>query len=479
MSTNINEGNKVISEDKIREIIENIDIEEIEGKKDVYIKVEQKKTDFYERITRQVKNVCEKLEVSSVNYNKILETSKIIEVDIPLLLESKIGNREIIKVVTSFLVQHNNICGPFAYEINFLPQLTLDDVKGLSILSTLRNSLFELPFGGASAGLSLNSYMLSKKENERIAKSYIKTMNRFIDFDREIISSGYGVNEEFISFLYKEWKKIKKKNNLKENFLGKRFQDGGVRARERMRAFVILTLLEELLKLEEVNKLPGINKHEEIIKQSRQEKKVVFCGFNETEQELAFLLYNRGYKILAICDELGCIVSTQGIDPREAARCKKLRKSVIQTKKYMKIRKEDAIKINTDILVLGSIIEKVNSDEIRKIKAPIILEITAIFDNMCYNLLGEMKKNVLPYIVAGCNRILPNYLEWLQNKEERFFSEREIEAKIEEKIRSVMLEINNEVRKHNVGFSDACFILAVKKFLSHLKGKRIKNFQTS
>jgi glutamate dehydrogenase (NAD(P)+) len=50
-----------------------------------------------------------------------------------------------------YRVQHNNALGPYKGGIRFHPEVSLDDVKSLAVLMTLKCSLAGLPLGGARA----------------------------------------------------------------------------------------------------------------------------------------------------------------------------------------------------------------------------------------------------------------------------------------------------------------------------------------
>ena len=49
-----------------------------------------------------------------------------------------------------YRVQHNNILGPYKGGIRYHPDVSLDHIKSLAVLMTMKCSLVRVPFGGAA-----------------------------------------------------------------------------------------------------------------------------------------------------------------------------------------------------------------------------------------------------------------------------------------------------------------------------------------
>ena len=75
----------------------------------------------------------------------------------------KLDNGKIV-LLKSYRVQHNNILGPYKGGLRFNPNVTLDEVKSLSLWMTLKTSLQKIPFGGAKGGIKINPNDYSESE---------------------------------------------------------------------------------------------------------------------------------------------------------------------------------------------------------------------------------------------------------------------------------------------------------------------------
>ena len=71
-----------------------------------------------------------------------------------------------------YRIQHNNLLGPYKGGMRFSPDVSLDEVKGLAMLMTLKCALAKLPLGGAKGGIKYNPNEHSQQENQRITRRF-------------------------------------------------------------------------------------------------------------------------------------------------------------------------------------------------------------------------------------------------------------------------------------------------------------------
>ncbi len=74
-----------------------------------------------------------------------------------------------IKVFTGFRSQHNDALGPFKGGIRFHPQVTIDEVKALSMWMTWKCAIANIPFGGGK-GMD-NGHLFSNQRKLHTARS--------------------------------------------------------------------------------------------------------------------------------------------------------------------------------------------------------------------------------------------------------------------------------------------------------------------
>ena len=73
---------------------------------------------------------------------------RVLTVSLPV----KLDNNEI-RVFTGFRSQHNDARGPYKGGIRYHPQVTIDEVKALSMWMTWKCAIADIPFGGGKGGI--------------------------------------------------------------------------------------------------------------------------------------------------------------------------------------------------------------------------------------------------------------------------------------------------------------------------------------
>jgi len=153
-------------------------------------------TPFYQDVLRS-------LEISArfMNANKnVIERLKYprrsIRVSIPVRMDD-----DRIQVFKGFRVQHNHTLGPFKGGIRYHPSVTIGETAALASLMTFKNSLLNLPLGGAKGGVQVDPSNLSKSENESLTRRFTSELSPFIGADKDIPAPDVGTNEETMAWM--------------------------------------------------------------------------------------------------------------------------------------------------------------------------------------------------------------------------------------------------------------------------------------
>ncbi|HET6799044.1 MAG TPA: Glu/Leu/Phe/Val dehydrogenase, partial [Nitrososphaeraceae archaeon] len=115
---------------------------------------------------------------------QLAEAAKIIDLDhgmheilshpkrvLTVAIPTRMDNGEI-KVFTGFRSQHNDARGPFKGGIRYHPQVSIDEVKALSMWMTWKCAIADLPYGGGKGGIICNPKDMSEGELERMTRRY-------------------------------------------------------------------------------------------------------------------------------------------------------------------------------------------------------------------------------------------------------------------------------------------------------------------
>ena len=90
-----------------------------------------------------------------------------IRVSIPVRMDN-----DRVQVFNGYRVQHNHTLGPFKGGIRYHPGVNIGEIAALAALMTYKNSLLNLPLGGAKGGVQLDPSALFKSRIRSLNPSF-------------------------------------------------------------------------------------------------------------------------------------------------------------------------------------------------------------------------------------------------------------------------------------------------------------------
>jgi glutamate dehydrogenase/leucine dehydrogenase len=352
------------------------------------------------------------------------------------------------KIFTGYRVQHNMARGPCKGGIRYHPDVTLDEVRALATWMTMKCAVLNLPFGGAKGGVICNPKEMSQGELERLTRRYTFEISIIIGPDRDIPAPDVYTNSQTMAWIMDTYSMNKGYSTLGV-VTGKPLGLGGSKGRNEATARgCVFTIRESAKKL-------GMD---------LKKATAVVQGYGNAGSIAAQLLHEHGVKILAVSDSKGGIYNKDGLNPSEVLKHKEKTGSVINFPGCENVTNEELLELECDILVpaaLENVITEKNAD---KIKAKIVAEaangpVTPEADKI----LNKKGVFVIPDILANAGGVTVSYFEWVQDLQAHFWTEEEVNAKLEK----CMVESFNDVYdmhlKEKVDMRTAAYILALTR----------------
>lgn len=368
------------------------------------------------------------------------------------------------RIFTGYRIQFNNARGPYKGGIRFHPEVDLEEVKTLAFLMALKCAVVNIPFGGAKGGVAVDPKELSASELERVSRAYIRELSTFIGLNTDIPAPDVGTNPEIMGWMLKEYEKIAKKREPGA-ITGKPIELGGSELRDISTSLGGTFVLEEFIKGSKI-KLGNIN--------------VVVQGFGNVGMNAAKLLYDQGYKIIAVSDSKTGIYDETGLNIPKVIEHKEKNKS-LENYRAKKITNEEILGLKCDVLIpaaLGGVITKKNANDV---KAKIILElangpVTPESDLM----LQKNKVVIVPDILANAGGVVVSYFEWVQNSMNQHWNKDKVYKKLKEKMTAATREVHDACKEFKCTMRDSAYILAINRILEaeRLRGVLKKPPQT-
>jgi glutamate dehydrogenase/leucine dehydrogenase len=228
---------------------------------------------------------------------------------------------------------------------------------------------------------------------------------------------------------------------------GKPISLGGSLGRSDATARGCLFAVEEACKLKRIN-LRGAT--------------VAIQGFGNAGAAAARLFAEKKARILAISDSRGGVFNSRGIDPLKAMRYKERSGTVVGMPGTSRISNDDLLTLKCDILIPAALENVITLNNAELIKARIVAEAangptTPHADEV----LARKGVLLVPDILANAGGVTVSYFEWAQDLQGYFWSEGEVNLRLETVIKRAFHEVHETTRKHHTHMRTGAYILSV------------------
>ena len=403
----------------------------------------------FENALKQLDIAAEELKLDP-GIHAILKTPKrILTVSIPTMMDD--GG---LKVFTGFRVQYNDARGPFKGGIRYHPQVSLDEVKALSAWMTWKCSVADIPFGGAKGGVICNPKKMSQGELERMTRRYATAISPIIGPYKDIPAPDVYTTAQIMAWIVDTYSML---NGVVEPAVvtGKPISIGGSLGRDTATGRGAAFCTREAVKVT-----------------GRPLKSSTFAvqGYGNAGSNYAIILQEMGAKLVAASDSKGGATNRKGIDARKLLEYKEKTGSVVGFPGTEEISNEQVLEAECDILSPSALENSITKDVAKRVRAKIIAE--------CANgpttpeadkILDAKKVLLIPDILANSGGVIVSYLEWVQNLQRLYWTEEEVNERLEKKITVAFHAVNKEMRKSGVSMRTAAMMVGVGRVADAVK----------
>ncbi|MCD6434524.1 MAG: Glu/Leu/Phe/Val dehydrogenase [Candidatus Diapherotrites archaeon] len=351
---------------------------------------------------------------------------------------------------------HNNALGPGKGGIRFHSKVSEEEVKALAFWMSLKNSLMELPYGGAKGGVRIDPKKLSEEELQQLSRAYIRAFYKYLGQDKDIPAPDVYTNPKIMAYMLDEFEKLKGKHEP-AMITGKPLILGGSPLRGDATSRGGKIILEEFLK------------H---VKPKKKTIEVVIQGFGNAGMNIAKMLFPN-YKIIAVSDSKGGILLQDGLNIADVIDVKQSTGAVVNYEGATKISNKELLELETDVLILAAIENQITLANADRIKAKYILElangpVTADADSV----LHERGIDVIPDILANAGGVVASYCEWAQNRAGNILPEEYILNTFESKMRSAFMKTFALYSKQkDFDMRSSAYAIAIKRIIAAEKAR--------
>ncbi|HHU69857.1 MAG TPA: Glu/Leu/Phe/Val dehydrogenase [Thermoanaerobacterales bacterium] len=400
-------------------------------------------------VQKQIKNVCEKLGLEDSIYEILKEPERVLEVSIPVKMDD--GT---VQTFTGYRAHHSTILGPAKGGVRFHPNVTLDEVKALSAWMTFKCGVVGIPYGGGKGGVICNPKELSRNELEKLSRGYIRAIYTMIGPDKDIPAPDVYTNAQVMAWFMDEYSLLKGYNSPGV-VTGKPIRLGGSLGRAAATGNGCTFVVREAAKKIglEINNAT-----------------VAVQGCGNVGGSAARGIERLGAKVVAMSDSKGGIYNPDGLDPNAVLEYKKEKGSVLGFPGSREITNEELLQLEVDILVPAALENVITGKNAADIKAKLVVEgangPTTLEAN---DILVEKGIFVVPDILANAGGVTVSYFEWVQNLMNFYWTEEEINSKLENIMTKAFEEVYDMHNKFNVNMRDAAYMVSIQRVAEAIK----------
>ncbi len=395
-----------------------------------------------------IRRALEKLGYSEEVYELLKEPLRMLTVKIPVRMDD--GS---VKVFTGYRAQHNDAVGPTKGGIRFHPDVTEKEVKALSIWMSLKCGIVDLPYGGGKGGIVCDPRTMSFRELERLSRGYVRAVSQIVGPTKDIPAPDVFTNSQIMAWMMDEYSKIDEFNS--PGFItGKPRVLGGSHGRESATAKGVTICIREAAKKRGID-LKGA--------------RVVVQGFGNAGSYLSKFLNDAGAKVVGISDVYGGLYDPDGLDIDYLLDRRDSFGTVTNLFKDT-ITNKELLELECDILVPAAVENQITEENAPNIKADIVVEAANGPTTLkATEILTERGVLIVPDVLASAGGVTVSYFEWVQNNQGFYWSEEEIEKKLEAVMVKAFNNVYETAETRGVDMRLAAYMVGVRKMAEACK----------
>lgn len=416
--------------------------------------IEQNVENALENARKQMRQACDLYEWCRKDENKfqiISHPRRVIEVSIPVKMDD--GR---VEVFTWYRSQHTDARWPFKWWIRFHQDVTLDEVKALSMWMSFKCAVVDIPLGWGKWWVVVDPKKLSLWELERLSRWYVRELYKYIWPEMDVPAPDVNTTPQIMAWMMDEYSRLVWVYSP-GSFTWKPLTSGWSLWRNTATAQGWVYVLAQILELENI----------EIAW-----KKVVIQWAWNAWLTMTKLLADLWAKIVWIADSSAWIYDEKWLDLEEISSFKKQKKSLKDYEKWQKVSSKEILEMPCDILIPAALENQITKNNAWKIKASIILELAnGPVTKEADEILFANNIMVIPDILANAWGVMVSYFEQVQNNMNYYWDAEEVDTKLKTKITLAAREVYKISKEHNTFLRSWAYIIAMQRIFDAMRDR--------
>ncbi len=353
-----------------------------------------------------------------------------------------------IEVFTGYRVQHNIARGPAKGGLRYHQNVSIDEVRALSMWMTWKCAVVNIPFGGAKGGITVDPKRLSLSELERMTRRFAAEISVLIGPDRDIPAPDVNTTPQIMAWILDTYS-MNAGHSVPGVVTGKPVNVGGSVGRNEATGRGVVFAIQEACRRS------GF---------ALEGARVVVQGFGNVGSVAARMAAAAGASVVGISDVTGGIYNPKGLDMAAVVHHTAQDGSVRGFTGADAVTNAELLTLPCDILIPAALEKQITEQNADKVTARLIAEAAnGPTTPEADTILHDKGVVVLPDIFANAGGVTVSYFEWVQALQAFAWSENEVNSRLQ----TIMVRAFNDVyeiaQEHNISMRTAALVLAVKR----------------
>ena len=349
-----------------------------------------------------------------------------------------------------YRVQHNVSRGPGKGGIRYHPDVSLDEVMALAAWMSVKNAAVNLPFGGAKGGIRLDPSTLTRGELERVTRRYTSEIGIIIGPQQDIPAPDVNTNAQIMAWMMDTYS-VNVGATTSGVVTGKPVHLGGSLGRVKATGRGVFVTGQEAARR---------------IGLQLEGARVAVQGFGNVGSTAAELFAAAGARIVAVQDHTGAILNTRGLDVAALSAWVRTHGGVAGYAGGDAISSDDFWVVPTEIVIPAALEGQITSARAQHLPTRLVLEgangpTTPVADDI----LRDRGILVVPDVICNAGGVTVSYFEWVQDFSNFFWSEAEINARLDGILTGAFSRIWDMAEGHKISLRTATFAIACERIL--------------
>jgi glutamate dehydrogenase/leucine dehydrogenase len=423
---------------------------EVNGQLQKNLEAAQDKENPWDIARTQLDIVAEYLELEAGVHARLRQPWRGVEMALPVCMDD--GS---VKVFTGYRVQHNVARGPAKGGLRYHPDVTLEEMKALSMWMTWKCAVVGIPYGGGKGGVICNPREMSKAELERLTRRLAMEMTPFIGTETDIPAPDVNTTPEMMGWFMDAYSQAVGQRTP-AIVTGKPLAAGGSVGRLEATGEGLMYAVSRVAQEADID---------------IQGARVAIQGFGNVGQYAArALAREHDAKIIAVSDSSGGVFNEQGLDVERLCAIKADRGRVTDYGDAETISNAELLEIDCEILAPSALENQITGENAGRVQAKIVAEgangpTTPAADRILF----ERGVIMIPDILANAGGVTVSYFEWLQGRSQEYWTLDQVTARLAKIMGHAAQEVWDVHAREGVDMRTAAYILAVARVAEAVK----------